>query len=456
MKKQLCYLGCVIGLVIGNALGATPLTQYRYTRTIDGSFEQQELIAVTFDERLWTIIGTEDVNIRIANQEGQSVPHMIRKAGTRETRTIRHRRGSRIETLSDRDDNQLELRIVLGKDEQGANEVYFDTPLKDFEKTVTVWGVKENDDETLLVEKARIFDYSRFADVRNTSIILPEDSTQYRVFRVLIEDGVDENALPLRWETRRYEGDEETQLEEHRRILTRPFRMNAVRMYERETEDTGSTPRIAAQAFSTMTLHRQRDPAATMVEVEHTGAPLTSIVMACADANFSRKAIVEIPVRRDGREAWRQITSGQVSRISFRDFQHESLTLRFPETRSQRYRLTLLDYDNPPLQDVHIKGKGPVLQAVFLAEPGLNYTLYYGADRTTRPPRYELAPLERLLRQDHEPIVLSLQMEVDNPLFRKAGFVGGEAAMRMLFALAIIVMLAALATGLYRASRQVT
>ena len=455
MKTVYWFSWCALLLVSGHCLGAAPLARYRYSRTIDGLFTQQELAATALDEHIWKAIGTTDIDIRIADQEGHAVPHMMRKAGTRSTRTVRHPRTSRIETLSDREDNQLELRIALERNTLGANTIFFDTPLKDFEKAVTVWGVAEDNSEKLHAKQIRIFDYSRFADVRNTSVTLPEESTQYRTFRVLIEDVVDEEQSPLRWETRRYEGDTETLREEHRRILMRPFRMNAVRMYERRIEDAGNIPQVAKQRFSAMSLRRDGDPAVTRIEVEHTGAPLSSIVFHCADANFSRRARVEIPVQRDGRETWRQIYSGQISRISFRDFKHESLLLRFPETRARRYRVTLFDHDNPPLQDISIQGKGPVLQAVFLADPEKEYTLYYGAVGPSRPPRYDLAPLERLLRQDHEPIVLSLQTETDNPLFRKAGWMAGENAMRILFGIAIIVMLIVLGTGLYRASRQI-
>lgn len=443
-------------LLTGHAIGGNPLARYRYTRTTQASFDQQELAAVELDERTWETIGTDEIDIRITDQEGRAVPHLTRRAGTRETRTVRHRRASRIETLSDREPNQLEVRVVLEDNVPGANVVFFDTPLKDFEKSVTVWGVAGDGTEVLLAEQVRIFDYSRFADVRETAVILPEDSTQYRAFRVLIEDVVDEAQSPLRWETRVYEGDEETLREEHRRILTRPFRMNAVRMYKRQVEDAGSVPRIAMQTFTTSRIRQERDPAAKIIEVDHTGAPLTALVVMCADANFSRRAVVAIPVRRDGREVWREIASGQVSRISFRDFKHESLQLSFPETRSLRYRVTLFDHDNPPLQDVSLTGKGPVWQAVFLAEPARKYTLYYGPADTPSPPRYDLAPLERLLRRDHEPIVVPLQDRTDNPLFQKAGFLASENAMRILFGIAIIVMLAVLSAALYRASRHIS
>ena len=456
MIKHSWHIWCMLLLATGHSLAAAPLARYRYARPIDGSFAEQEMVAVPFNETIWQAIGTEDVDIRIADHDGNPVPHLIRKAGTRATRTVRHRRPSRIETLSDHEEGQLELRVVLtDKDTPGANVVDFDTPLRNFEKTVTVWGLGEDETETLLAERKRIFDYRRFADVRNTAINLPEESIQFRALRILIEDVFDEETLPLRWETRRFEAEEETLREEHRRILTRPFRMNAVRLYERQTEDAGSVPRIEQEPFLSTTLRREQDPAKTIIEAEHTGAPLTAIVLVCDDTNFSRQAIVEIPVRRDGREAWREIAAKQVSRISFRDTQHTALQIPFPETRSRRYRVTLLDHDNPPLQDLSLMPKGPVSQAVFLANPKTEYALYYGVEGTPHPPRYDLSPLQRLLRQDHEPIVLSLQAETDNPHFQKASLFAGENAMRILFALAIIIMLAILAAALYRASRHI-
>ncbi len=456
MKKRAFYIGCVLPLVAVSCFGASPFTRYRYIRGVDGSFEQQELVATDLDGRMWKAIGITDIDVRIADQEGRGVPHLMRRAGAREKRMVRHRRVSRIDSLSDNEENWLELRLIMDKSTSGANVLSFETPLKDFEKTVSVWGVGEDGSETLLAERVRIFDYSRFADVRNTSVTWQEDSTHYREFRIRVEDVVDEARLPLRRETRRFEGDEETMREDHKRILTRAFRMDAVHLYEQRLEDAGRVPSKIELTFDAVTLRQKSDPVATVLDIEHNGAPLTALVLMCDDSNFSRRAIVEIPVKRDGREVWREIAAGQVSRISFRDFTHASLRINFPEIRSRRYRLTLLDHDNPPLQNVSIKGKGPVWQAVFFAEPDREYTVYYGAVGTPQPPRYDLAPLERLLGYDHEPLAVQLNTETDNPLFQKAGVFSGESAMRALFAVAIIVMLAVLALGLYRASRQIT
>lgn len=456
MKKTAFYVVCVLPFVAVSCLGASPFTRYRYVRGVDGAFEQQELVATELDGRMWQAIGTTEIDVRIADQEGRAVPHLMRRAGIREKRMVRHRRVSRIDSLSDHEENWLELRLIMEKSTSGANVVSFETPLKDFEKAVSVWGVAEDGSETLLAEQVRIFDYSRFADVRNTSVVMNEGSTQYREFRVRVEDVVDEARLPLRRETRRYEGDEETMREEHTRILTRAFRMDGVRLYEQRMEDAGRVPRIIELTFDAVTLRQISDPAATVLDIEHNGAPLTALELMCDDANFSRRAVVEVPVQRDGREVWREIAAGQVSRVSFRDFKHESLQIKFPEIRSRRYRLTLLDHDNPPLQNVSVKGKGPVWQAVFMAEPEKEYAVYYGAVGTPQPPRYDLTPLERLLGRDHEPLVVQLNTETDNPLFQKSGVFAGEGAMRVLFVFAIIVMLAVLGLGLYRASRQIT
>lgn len=100
-------------------------------------------------------------------------------------------------------------------------------------------------------------------------------------------------------------------------------------------------------------------------------------------------------------------------------------------------------------------GEGPVWQAVFLADPDKIYRVYYGATGQSKPPRYDLVPIERLLSQDHDPVALALGPEAENPHFRQAGFFASETRMRILFGLAIVVMVAVLAAGLYRASRQV-
>ena len=445
----------VLLLTFESSLGSLPLARYRYTRAVDGSLSQQELVAIDLDGHMWKAIGTVEIDLRVADQDGRAVPHLMRRAGIRESRLVRDLRASRIDALSDLEGNQIELRVSLEKHAEGVNVISFVTPLKDFDKSLTVWGIAADGSESMIVEQARIYDYSRFADVRTTDVVLPEDSTAFRAFRVQVNDSVDEAQLPLRSETRHFEGKEVTHRQEHTRVLTRPFRMDAIRLYRQRLVEVGMVPRVERQSFASLVFRQEQDPVATVIEIEHDGSPLTALALACTDKNFSRHAKVEIPIRRDGRETWRQIATGQLSRISFRNFLHASLHLSFPETRSQRFRLTLFDHDNPPLQELSLSGEGPVWQAVFLADPDNTYSIYYGAESPPQPPRYDLTPLERLLRQEHEPTTRTLAPAEPNPHFRKPGFLAGETTTRLLFAFAILVMVAVLAAGLYRASRQI-
>ena len=68
--------------------------------------------------------------------------------------------------------------------------------------------------------------------------------------------------------------------------------------------------------------------------------------------------------------------------LHFQDINREQTSLSFPEQRREHYRIVIQNQDNPPLDIAAVSGVGIGYQLLFLPQPGKQYRLQYGADKT--------------------------------------------------------------------------
>ena len=63
---------------------------------------------------------------------------------------------------------------------------------------------------------------------------------------------------------------------------------------------------------------------------------------------------------------------------------------------------------------------GPVWQAVFMADPALSYTVWYGCSEA-KAPVYDTDHLSRVLARHYDPVDFPLGAQVENPDYRRRG-----------------------------------
>ena len=132
----------------------------------------------------------------------------------------------------------------------------------------------------------------------------------------------------------------------------------------------------------------------------------------------------------------------------------EQLTIPFPEHRQEEYRIVISNEDNRPLEIQGVKAQGNVYRAVFLAQEGKKYRVFYGSESAASP-KYEAGAVLATLRQSFQPKAVGLGPQVDNPAY------GGEPGWRdrkllnnwFFLGAVICLMVVVLAWGLVRAGR---
>ncbi len=442
----------IAAFTIEFASASSAISHYPSVRPVLTVPAQDELAAVTLDSVIWAASPGTPPDIRFADAKDIPIPHVLRKASEQRLRTVRENCRSHVDALQELPDNRIELSVTLDDKAPLATGIEFVTPLRDFERQITVQGIGRDGTTTLLVENALIYDYSRFADVRRINVPLPPN--RFRRFAIAIDNVTDEQQSPRRQISRTYEQGSEVRMVDHGTLTARPFRMDAVQLYaERQAEShrvERETP-IPLKAWSIRDLPLKKQ---TVIEIESHTEPVTGFTLQIADRNFTRRVRVEVPAGSGGSETWRPIGSTSISRIAFRSLLHTQLRVTVAERRSQRFRLVIDNQDNPPLDITGTEAFGPVWQAVTLAAPGQQARLYYGAAQST-PARYDTAAIERVLANGFDPVSFSLGEPADNPHYRKPGrSLTGLIGSRSFFIGAVVIMIAVMAAALVKATRR--
>ncbi len=431
-------------------LTASPIERHPTVRAVLTIPPQEELAALTLDADIWEASPGSPPDIRIVDQEGISIPHLLRKAGEQQLRTVRENCQTTVEFLQEHADNRIDLSVSLDEGAPFATGIDFATPLKDFERQITVQGIHEDDTQELLVEGALIYDYSRFADVRRTHITLPPN--RFRRFTISIGNVTDEQPSPRRQISRTYEQGEEVRLVDQGTVTARPFRMNRVQLYAERQAGSHTVEQVVSIEPRSWGLRETTRDNQSVIEIETHNEPITGFLLVVGDPNFTRRVRVEVPSGSSS-DTWQAIANATISRIAFRNLLDEALGIHFPERRSPRFRLIIENHDSPPLEIRGVEAQGPLWQAVYIARAGQEAHLYYGAT-PSQPPRYDTAPIRRVIDGGYTPLTLGLGEPTANPHYRKPGFaLTNLVGSRAFFLASVAIMVAVLAIALVRAAR---
>jgi hypothetical protein len=443
----------VIGFAGTTANAASAISHYTSVRPVLTVPAQEELAAVSLDTLIWAASPGSPPDIRFADAAGVPIPHLLQKAAEQRLRTVRDQCHARIDALQEQPDNRIELTVTLDDKAPFATEIEFMTPLMDFERQITVQGIDAEGSATLLVENALIYDYARFADVRRCTVPLPPN--RFRRFAIAIGNVTDEQQSPRRQISRTYEQGSEVRMIDQGTLTARPFRMDAVQLYaERQAESHRVDREIPIPTKSWKVLEKPREQQ-TVIEIETHNEPVTGFTLQVADRNFTRRIRVEVPAGNGGGDTWRTIGSASLSRIAFRNLLQEDRRLVFPECRSLRFRLIIENQDNPPLDITAVEAFGPLWQALYLAAPGRQARLFYGAATPSAPARHDTEAIRRVVGSGFEPIPFNLGDPSGNPDHRQSGLsLTGLVGSRAFFIGAVVIMIAVMAAALVKATRR--
>ncbi len=430
--------------------------RFQFRKQIElGQAATDEIIAVPLDSDVYR--GTRDgyPDLRIVDDRGTMVPYLLERIGKKRINRVRERCASTLKSLKVDEGKALEIVVVLDDKSPNARGLTIRTPLADFEHRVRVFGAESGKDWTPLVTDGVIFDYSRFMDIRNRDIALPENV--YRQFKVVVEQEHDDHESPLRELIRGREdgkdGKKETRVEVTRDVRT-PFKIDGVDLW-RTIENQGETePETFAHPAAGFQVEHDAKEKLSRVTVQSRREPLSRLSFTTKSRNFSRKARVMVPAKRGVLTDWVEVGRATVVNIQFRAFARSDLRVEFPEQRQDHFRLEIENADNPPLEITAVNAEGPGYHLVFVRSEGRTYQLEYGSE-TAKTPAYDTAAVLGSLQRGYHPVSVKLGSEVANPEYRPDKSVQSFFNSPLFLTLAIIAMVVVLAWALFRAGARI-
>jgi hypothetical protein len=368
----------------------------RWSRAIEFAPQMAEgPVSAALDADVYAATQPDLSDLRVLDAEDREVGFIVRTRSTATTRDVDRFWTPRGVTLKPLDEGGLEVILALDENAPQPDGIRVVTPLDDFEQRVRV-SVSDDGANWAPVAEALLFDYSRYMDVRNDRIPLPK--TSQRRFRVVIDQVTAAQESELLELTRRLQGGDESERTERVRIQRRPFRIDRVELWRRETERQSLVPQLvsyAPQRFETTDGVDDPQSRTTQVVIDMQREPVSEFSIETSDRNFSRAARVEVEQTVGRTQRWNVLASGLLTRFQLPNLTRDEMAIQFPVTRGTRYRLTIENRDSPPLEVTGVEARGVVHEVVFLANPGGEYRLAYGGDLP--PPSYDTAALTSVL-----------------------------------------------------------
>jgi len=439
-------------LVLWAHAGQASEPKFQFSRGIvTPSMSQEELLSVTLDTSVFGATQVLLPDVRLLDGQGGAVPYLLRKARTTRIGTVRNTWSAQQPDARPLKEGGLEITVELEKDDPQPNGLTLVSRLKNFEQRVHIFASRTGENWEPAGEEAVIFDYSRYMDVRKDSVRFRE--TPNRHIRIVIDDVTTEQESELLALTRQLRGAEETGREERVTIKRRPFRIERINFWREVERERSSGDKKSEYPVSEYRVEQDSENQQTLIMIDTSREPLTSLELQTPARNFSRRAAVEVEEKRGVNTSWRKIGENTLTRIDFKGLKQEKLTISFPESRQDSYRLVIDNRDSPPLEVKGIKASGNVYELLFLATPRTRYQLVYGSTEAD-PPRYDTAAIQQVLSKGFQPAQAELGAlghgTGQSPVFQWSDLLNNRG---LLFG-AIAVLVIVLAWGLFHAVKR--
>jgi hypothetical protein len=350
---------------------------YQYQREITGTPVGDRLLSLSFDADLYRHSGPDHRALRLVKEVGGTLtelPRLIVPVDPPAHPTGSQRITHRIDSFEENEDGSIEVTVTLTGLKAPAAKLEIATPLRDFEKSVTVSVSSDGATWTPLVNEALVFDYERFLDFRRTAIDLP--ATAARRFKVRLAGATDQQRSLVRALSRTVSDAAGVSVSESGTVETWQFRIDELRFFtapieavEKENGPSGELT-ILEQTVDA-------DDNRTVILLDGGNLPLHELALDTEDRNFRREVLVQVPGSGTEND-WHTVGRGFVHSYHVGEFREARLSLVFAERRSDRYRLVVQNGDNPPLRLTRVIGKSRLEEMLFLASADDRLFLFLG------------------------------------------------------------------------------
>lgn len=454
MKIPLIVLASVAACALRAVAANDRTAEFRFYKDLQfgGAVPQEAILIAPLDSEVYGGMQTGCPDLRIVAGQRREMSYVLEKSTETRMQPVRLQSAGKTADLRELPDNRIEITWELDDKEPPVTVFTIESPLKNFEKHVSVFGVAQDGVETELVHEAMICDYSRYMDVRRMEVTLPENAC--RRYRIRVADITDKQASPLTEFEHTYRQGDMVEQKDRTTVKRRILRIERIRGWHLVAEERIVKDRKMAYDLASFKVEQKEKDRLTIVTIRMRREPLTALIIETSDRNFSRPVTVEEAVMNGVRKTWRPVAESQISLVQFRSFHDEKLKIEFPEQCAEEYRLTIRNADNAPLSITGIRAEGNIYRLCWLARPEPGMRVYYGSEAAGAP-AYDTAAVLGLLGKGMQGVEGKLLSQQANPDFRSPAL-GNRRVLESkgLFIAAVCLVVALLGWGLFRASRK--
>jgi hypothetical protein len=402
------------------ARGNLEIRQFPYQKSLTVPDNKDcPVYAFFLDSDLYAVTDESYANLRIVDEQGAEVPFYLHRKTHSTTQVVETAVSSKILGLETKDEHRIGIQVEVDVNSGIPDVLVVKTGDHNFEKFVTVYGSDTLSQWNVLVEEARIFDYARFIDIRNTRIELPRRG--YKYLRIDISN-LTEHKAPSEIEvTLEKRGDVKFSETERRIMRDETIHIDGVELYARRSEVRADDPFRAAYPVDDLKVTPDEKRRASIWTFESARQPIVSLSFEVANKNFSRSFIVE---GQRSESTWDWVGEATLYHLDIGSLKDSKLTLPLRgECRYPRYRVTIYNQDNPALDIRHVVATGSVYEVLFLPPSASPRTILYGGENVPAP-RYDVSALLRTV-PNIAPCQCALGGQTPNPQFEPGLKVGG-------------------------------
>jgi len=416
MRKPLIMVGKIvlsIGCLASSAFASSEAFSHS-ARVQIPTITQDELAELILPQPIYAITRDDLADVRLVRSDGTTpIPSLVECVTTKRCNFTRETRMLRIHKVEELDGQKLQMILRRQEPDDATllplSGLVIHTPLRDFERKIKVDASADGKTWKMVVESARIFDVSNFADFRVKEIELPAVAQRY--LRLTVDPMISPRA-PLSTTVRTSEDKSGAIQNIDRQFVEekRPFRIERVDGWIQKEAWVQDARPLVKREFRVVTdvrdsELRHRFPKASMIFFDVGRAPLERVTLKTVARMFRVECqlFVERESVEPGENRWLRITSASISRLAFRDTLREDLQMTFRESRAARYCLVIPE--QPDAMDLDLAAcEGPDYRAVFPCAVGDSLLLLCGNPDKTSVAGHNAGQVRALLNSGITPV----------------------------------------------------
>ena len=357
-------------------------SEWRYLKAIPVApgLDDRRLMEVTLDQEVFAGSAAGQIDLRVVREPAAEVPYqLVVTAGRRKRQTVE----TSLRDLGHLPGQHSSFVVDLGRPGIPHNRVEVSTASRNFQREVMVEASDDALTWVVLREDGTIFDFTvveRNFTARDTSVEYPESFRRF--LRVSIRSGGEQ---PL----------------------------DVAGALVASTLDEPAAESFYATVIGSRTDDAESGASTLHLDLGAPGTPTHRLVVQTAAVNFHRELSV---AGSNDQTNWTPLAGG-VAIYAFETpkFTGHNLEISYPESAFRYLRVIIENRDDPPLPVAGVSAVGLARKLIFEAEPGAEYSLYYG-NAEARPAAYDFARVLSYLDTDDLPAA-NLGPQAANPHF---------------------------------------